>query len=1391
MPAIQTGRELIRKYLAGPHRPRGKTGPIYAPSGESQEASFGELSTFEQVIDVLSRPMYASASAAKALVEGNNPFSAAVEGFSGKQRTTYSDVLKSAGMDDGIARSASGFALDILLDPTTYIGAGPVREAGAATVRGVTKYLSKGGAALREAMIVDKVAQAARISGRLAETGKKALPVTKKAFEALLEKLPPAEKAILAKKVATPAEAVGAASGRRAFERALGSETRLIPEQLRGKVPMLAGKAAELAAGTTPAKLLAPEAIKIGIPFTKIEAGLIPMARVRQVLKPAVSAYKLAEKIPVVGGALKGARELAQYGHGFLKKVFSTKTGYPELDIARNRARDIEHLKSIESAEWWVNFKKTLHGIADAKPGLGESARDLLKKDLDRELVQTLEGIEREVLVLENPVKRQRALAAITKRTEGRINELLGREAGYKAQEALFQTRVKLAQAMVKPEQVGREVLEELGRSAPEIRREIAAKAPKTFIEGLQQNLEMSRQWLTEAKGTAAPEVVLKAKADVKNAEEALRVAKKGLKGGKKVEGLEEARQAVQESIILREYQKRVPKKIAALQEEIRANTVRLSKVGPNARKRATIFNEIERLQTELAREQASVKKLAEQPVLYRKRVPYEPAYPEVKPLVQKFRERMEMILTQEKKLLTLPPEKRTFYFPHFLLPEIKDSMIEILRMDAKALVFPEKAAFVQSAMRRTSNKDVLQSTIEDFITSGFFDATKIKAEFERRGFKLSSTAMLAFEADPVVAGLKRELSSIRAVTAAEQLHEILSSPTFVKAEVNVADYDRVARIDAKINQLQRAKIGAERTEQWRLIQEEMGRLTDERAQVAKRLQDYKQVLEQNAKHAIFVPTRDYIRLYRTPQQIEELRRGGEPGLIHGMLQEITAEERLTAAARGASLGMREVKGYIIPKEIAEHLSRAYAIPQLPEEVVNFLKKYDATQGWWKLFATAPRPAFHIRNFVSNLWQNFLAGVVSPKPYIYAAMLAKAGPEGRAKMAGIGAYSAEQVWELLRHHGIFKSGFVGSDLGEFIQRIISPVGLTPKRGYLKGIPGAGLIHPAGPAARAGLRFGTIIEDNARAANFIDGLMKNMDPISAEQRVKKYLFDYGDLTAVEKGVFRRLVPFYTWTRKSIPLAIETIIHQPQKVAGLGKLRAEFDQSVGGLDHEYVAEYINKAFGIPVWKDSTGQINYFLLKGYIPTVDLAKLDGQELLSMISPLLKEPLEQALNTDFFRMKPIARTPGLGETVEFMGAPMPSRVAHLLQNVVILSEADRLMFRPDASPTSAGLAAISFRTQSQNPVDQIRRFVMNTQFEIGELRRAAERAAAEGKTAVAASLNARVNFLTARRDRAKAQVLQLDPNAFKINKEGIHFKKGAKTRAAAGPKIDVRRLIG
>ena len=99
-----------------------------------------KTSLFRRTLDIISRPLYTSAGAAKAIVKNldqdttndENILEEAWKGLSGQEQDTYSDVLGELGVENKYIKGGFGFVLDVALDPTTFFGGALIKGVGMA-----------------------------------------------------------------------------------------------------------------------------------------------------------------------------------------------------------------------------------------------------------------------------------------------------------------------------------------------------------------------------------------------------------------------------------------------------------------------------------------------------------------------------------------------------------------------------------------------------------------------------------------------------------------------------------------------------------------------------------------------------------------------------------------------------------------------------------------------------------------------------------------------------------------------------------------------------------------------------------------------------------------------------------------------------------------------------------------------------------------------------------------------------------------------------------------------------------------------------------------------------------------------------------------------------------
>lgn len=279
--------------------------------------------------------------------------------------------------------------------------------------------------------------------------------------------------------------------------------------------------------------------------------------------------------------------------------------------------------------------------------------------------------------------------------------------------------------------------------------------------------------------------------------------------------------------------------------------------------------------------------------------------------------------------------------------------------------------------------------------------------------------------------------------------------------------------------------------------------------------------------------------------------------------------------------GHSYLEPYYFPSDIAKQLPRVIK-DWTPGTKSNneMLKLYDRLLSMWKSSATIYRPGFHIRNLIGDVYMGMLDGVVSVRPYKYALQVQRS----------MGAYQTMADVDKLVEFGLVKRGVETPAPGKTLFRNKSGVGFTAEQiaavAHQKGLlehyrtiediidtgqqGGVSLTRPFGRKVQ---KFaGTVAEmqsHNARLAHFIDKVMKSsgsdLQKIfeDAARRSRKYHPSGIDLTEFERTVLRRIIPFYSWIRKSTPVLLEGMVMKP----GITVLPAKIGQTlqqIGGVE-----------------------------------------------------------------------------------------------------------------------------------------------------------------------------------------------------------------------------------
>lgn len=335
----------------------------------------------------------------------------------------------------------------------------------------------------------------------------------------------------------------------------------------------------------------------------------------------------------------------------------------------------------------------------------------------------------------------------------------------------------------------------------------------------------------------------------------------------------------------------------------------------------------------------------------------------------------------------------------------------------------------------------------------------------------------------------------------------------------------------------------------------------------------------------------------------------------------------------------------------------------------TFLKHYDDLMTVWKKYTLVPFFAYHSRNFVGNIFNNYL-GDVNPLAYETAARIQATRNMDAVFNVGGKQVTKRALEDTFENYGIKWQFSKYLDIDPVTQQPATVLGKMEKW-----------------ATEPQQKLGNYLENNARIAHFVDKINKGFSERDAMMSVKKYLFDYTDLTPFEKAVMRRTMPFYAWTRNNLPLQVESILTKPGKYSRLNTILSTVQRDTPAPpDEPYLLQaYLKYLSPVRMRTNAEGNPEYNVLGGFIPAADLAKLTRplDMIVEQLGPALKIPVELATNQSLFLDKPVEAYPG--ERERFAGVVMPKTVSNVLRNIRLLTEIDRTLAMIETESTRQG----------------------------------------------------------------------------------------------------------
>ena len=379
----------------------------------------------------------------------------------------------------------------------------------------------------------------------------------------------------------------------------------------------------------------------------------------------------------------------------------------------------------------------------------------------------------------------------------------------------------------------------------------------------------------------------------------------------------------------------------------------------------------------------------------------------------------------------------------------------------------------------------------------------------------------------------------------------------------------------------------------------------------------------------------------------------------------------------------RHLKDRVFHPDVKAGLIPMLRMMEDEKSVEGISRFYDRALSYFKKAVTLPMPSYHIRNSFGDLLTSYTDGVqgarglasyaqaskvmrfinplskndeiqkiltapVTPAGQIEDPLqqIAKLLQGGRTSVSGNlvmkknpkwkdipGKYvSAEQFMAAYQHMGL-KRGFVSSDLER----------------ELRGNPNLAMKALHLPMDQV-VKLSQQREDYFRMAHFIDRIKRSRAATFEEAAqeaayyVKKFHFDYTDVTPTERAYFSRAIPFYKFQRFATPLMLQMFFANPGKLLNAQKVMnnmayAQGYTNDGGLlptADMIMPEYMRDAMMIPLFNDK-GSTVYFG-SGVLPSTSIfsqtlglessnprgvAGSMGQNIMQNLTPAAQIPFE------------------------------------------------------------------------------------------------------------------------------------------------------------------------
>ncbi|MEE3417762.1 MAG: hypothetical protein VZQ62_00315 [Methanosphaera sp.] len=325
--------------------------------------------------------------------------------------------------------------------------------------------------------------------------------------------------------------------------------------------------------------------------------------------------------------------------------------------------------------------------------------------------------------------------------------------------------------------------------------------------------------------------------------------------------------------------------------------------------------------------------------------------------------------------------------------------------------------------------------------------------------------------------------------------------------------------------------------------------------------------------------------------------------------------------------------------EIGTNKNEAKGLVRLYDKYLNFFKKNKVLS-----------PSFQINNLLGNSSNMYLAGISPTKQ-------AQLFPEAlniMNKSDDLMRKAANGIELTTKEQGMLKlwNDFIDAGFGD--PKSLTALDLADMPDGLKAyFKGEKEFKNVKDFVKDGLpylnnKMNNYMDTMARLATFMEGTRnaKFLDKLgveSAGEAVRKVLFDPQDLTDFERNVMKRIMPFYTFTKKNLAFQFDNL---SKNASQYSKLIRGYDRLLDAAtdnNSENVSDWLKDNLYIPI--PSIGKDgSYKVIRGALPfgnLIDTLKNPMSSFVNLSSPAIRMPIELANNMNSFTGQQIEKFPG------------------------------------------------------------------------------------------------------------------------------------------------------